>query len=367
MSNVEIIDTKQELMIKAEQFGVGKETQMSLAEAYHKVAEQTQLWKQEAFEIVVVSADDEKGMKQARSLRLQSKKLRGELDKKRKELKHESLQKGKAIDSIAKAFREDLEEMEAHLQEQEDFAKREKERIAAELKESRSKELDEYEFDYTFIKLGDMTEEQYANLLNTAKTAHEARIRAEQEAAEAERKRLEEEAEKERQRIAAEKAEQERIRKENERLKAEQEAREKAMEAERKKQEAALKAEQERREKELAEERAKAEAERKKLEAAEKKRKAAEAKKLKAEREAKAKAEAEAKALREAEEKRKAAETARLKAEEEARQKALEAGDKDKLSALLDHIQSIELKSDEGQACIDQIAAIITDTIETIE
>lgn len=344
MSNVEVIDTKQEIMIRAQEFEVSQETQISLAEAYKPFLEKAQLWEQQAREIVVTDIDDKEGMKKAETMRKQVKALRISLEKKRKEIKHDAQQKGKAIDTIAREIKAMIEPMEEYLKEQEEFAKREQARIAEQLKSERKAQLDQYGFDTTFIELGEMDDDNYARLLETAKTAHEAKMKAEQEAAEAERKRQEEEAEKERQRIAAEKAEQERIRQEREQL-----------------------------EKELAAERAKAEKEKQEREAAEKKRLAEEAKKraeeqarIEAERKQR-EAEEEARQLREAEARRKAEEEARLKAEEEARQKALEAGDKEKLTLLMDHIASIQLKSKEGKACIKSICSEIRKTVKEME
>jgi membrane protein involved in colicin uptake len=112
-----------------------------------------------------------------------------------------------------------------------------------------------------------MEESVFDNLLSGARFAHEAKLKAEQEA-EAERLRL----------IEEQRIEQERIRQENERLKAEAEAMEK----------------------ELAIERKRVEEERKAAEAAAKaERDALEAARLAAERELQAKKDAEAKAERE--------------------------------------------------------------------
>lgn len=148
--------------------------------------------------------------------------------------------------------------------------------------------------------------------------------------------RIEAERKAEEERIAKEKAEaeeRERVRIENERLKAEAAAKEK----------------------QLAEERAKAEAERKALEEKARKEKAAAEAKLKAEREAKekleaelrAKAEAEAKAKRDAEAKA----AAELKAKQDAEKKAKAAPDKAKLNdfaQMLDELILPELKSEEA-------------------
>lgn len=148
-------------------------------------------------------------------------------------------------------------------------------------------------------------------------------------------------------RIEAErKAEEERIAKE----KAEAETREQQrLENER------LKAEAEAKEKQLAEERAKAEAERKALEEKARKEKAAAEAKLKAEREAKEKLEAELKAKAEAEQKAKreaeAKAAAELKAKQDAEKKAKAAPDKAKLNdfaKMLDNLALPELKSEEA-------------------
>jgi len=117
-----------------------------------------------------------------------------------------------------------------------------------------------------------------------------------------------------------------------------------------------LKAEAEAREKQLAEEKAKAEAERKALEEKVRKEKAAADAKLKAEREAKEKLEAELKAKEEAEAKAKkeaeAKAAAELKAAQDAEKKAKAASDEAKLNefaSMLDALAMPELKSEEAQ------------------
>lgn len=159
-------------------------------------------------------------------------------------------------------------------------------------------------------------------------------------------------------RIEAErKAEEERIAKE----KAEAEAREQQrLENER------LKAEAEAKEKQLAEERAKAEAELKALEEKARKEKADAEAKLKAEREAKekleaelkAKAEAEQKAKREAEEKA----AAELKAKQDSEKEAKAAPDKAKLNdfaKMLDELALPELKSEEANKVLSDAKTLL--------
>lgn len=374
----EIIDTKQTLVMQAKEFDVEESTALSLADAYHEFALISQAWEEDAKSIVVTSVDDVEGMKEAKTMRLKSKVKRGELEKVRKSLKHDALEKGKAVDAVAKVFREKLEGIEAHLQAQEDFAKIQRENEIARLQVERKTQLDEYGFESSFIQLGEMQSDDYATLLSTSKTAFESKAKAAQDAIESEHKRIEEEAEKDRQRIAAEAAERARIEEENTRLKKEREEREAQIEKERLEQEAALKAEREQRDKELAAERAKAEQERierEELEAieraeretAEAKRQAVENARLEAARVEREKAEAEAKQLREAEEERKAKEAARLKDEAKAKKKALEAGDKEKLTMLIDHIASLQLQSDEGKVCQNSIIGIIRKTTKEME
>lgn len=153
------------------------------------------------------------------------------------------------------------------------------------------------------------------------------------------------------------KAEEERIAKE----KAEAEAREQQrLENER------LKAEAEAKEKQLAEERAKAEAERKALEEKARKEKAAAEAKLKAEREAKEKLEAELKAKAEAEQKAKreaeAKAAAELKAKQDAEKKAKAAPDKAKLNdfaKMLDELALPELKSEEANKVLSDAKTLL--------
>lgn len=342
MVDVEIIEAETALIEKAQE--VDKETQLALCSSFEPYFKQANEWKEQAESIVVTSADDKQTVKEARALRLKLKQLRVDTEKTRKKLKEDSVRRGKAIDGMANIIKFLIEPCETHLQEQEDFAKREREKEIARLQGERSALMDEYEFDHSSMKLGEMAEDAFNGLLQMAKDAHEKRKRDEEERAEAERKRLEAEAKAEAERKAKEAAERKLIEEENARLKAEQEAKE-----------AELQKEREEREKERKALEAKQAAERKKVEAAEKKRKAEAAKKLKAEQEAKAAAEAEAKRLREAEEKRQREEAERLAAEEAERQAALQADDDVKLKALVAHIQSIDLKSEDSRELLENI------------
>lgn len=222
-------------------------------------------------DIVVTDEEQFDLMAEARSKRLKLKEIRVSVEKKRKELKEDSLRTGRAIDGVANLVKQEIEPAEKYLESQEKFAEIRQAERAAKLKAERIESLVKYTDDISLYDLDSITEEQFKNLLANLKAQHKAKI--------AEEKRIEEE------RVAKEKAEaeeRERIRKENERLKAEAEARE----AEQAKKDAAERAERERIQKEAEEKLAKERAERKKLEAENREREAIEAEKKRAAEEA---------------------------------------------------------------------------------
>lgn len=215
----------------------------------------------------------------AKELRLKYVKVRTGTAAIHKDLKAFYLNGGRFVDGwknaqlfASQGIEEKLESIEQH------FIIIERERIAK-LESERIELLKPYS-DVMPQGLGLMDEQVFQNYLTGAKTTYEARIEAERKA-EADRLAA----------IEAERIERERIRVENERLKAEAIEREKAAEAERKRQAAILEAERKEAE---AKQRAIEEQARKEREAAE-----AEQRKLRAELEAKAEAERKAKAEQE--------------------------------------------------------------------
>lgn len=164
----------------------------------------------EAQSIVVTDVDDTVAIQRARTLRLRLQKVRTGADKVRKELKDESLRRGKAIDGVFNVLKFLVVPLEEHLTKQEKFAENlEKERLDA-IEEDRKTRLLQYVEEQTlsFYNLREMNDEAFNNLLETSKQAKQAKIEAEKKA-EADRIAREK----------AEKEEQERIRKENEALK----------------------------------------------------------------------------------------------------------------------------------------------------
>ena len=77
----------------------------------------------------VSGLDDKEGYEKVRAARLNVKTKRCEVEKKREELKHESLEYGRAVDAEAKRLTALLAPIEKHLTEQQDIIDKEKKRI----------------------------------------------------------------------------------------------------------------------------------------------------------------------------------------------------------------------------------------------
>ena len=267
--------------------------------------------------------------KEAKEVRLKLVKVRTGIADIHKTQKAFFLAAGRFVDAWKNKETLPVEQMEDKLSEIENYYINIEKAQKAQLQAERLLEVSKYT-EYPANALGEMEQQVYDAYLQGLKVAYDAKIEAERKA---EEERLAA--------IEAEKAERERIRVENERLKAEAEQKEK----------------------ELAEERAKAEAERKAFEeAARKEREAAEAI-LKAEQE-KARLESEKaaneKAALEAELKEKAdKEAAELKAKQEAEkqakleaEKAEKAPRKEKLTKWVESFQIPTFENDEVAANI---------------
>lgn len=297
--------------------------------------------------------------KAARAMRLKLRAIRIAADKTRKELKEDSLRRGKAIDGINAILEFQLgpvEDAMDRIEKAEEIA--EQQRRDA-LKVERSALLAPYQ-DPSLLSLGDMPALAWDALFSGAKATHQAKIEAEKKA-EAERIEKEKAEAAERERIRAENerlkaeviAREEESRKERERVAAERAEAERLAKAERDAIEAKAKAERESAAKEAARVKAETEAAiRKQQEQARKEREEAEAV-AKKEREAREKIEAEQRAAAKAQ-------ADRLAAEKAAAKKAAAAPDKEKLLALADLIRSVEipsLTSDQGQAVLPVLKA----------
>lgn len=304
---------------------IEEKTAIELRNTFMPFFEQADEWAKKAKAIIVTSADQVKEMELARQARLNLKNIRVEVEKKRKQLKEESLRTGKAVDGMANIIKFLIVPVEEYLQQQEDFVKQQEEKRKAELAEKRVSELLKYEVETEYYNLTEMSENGYEQLLQTSKIIYEQRKEAERKAEE--------------ERITKEKAEAEErkwMQEENKRLKIEAEKHEHQMKIERKKQ-------------------AKLDMERKIKE--EKEHKAHELQ-LKKEREEKENIEAELKAKKEAEEKAKQETMAK---EHEAKL----APDKKKLQVLAMAIAGIEVPevtSKEAKDIIENIIYLLNNT-----
>ena len=265
--------------------------------------------------IKVTKEDDFALMTEAREKRLALKNIRVSVEKKRKELKEDSLRVGRAIDSVARFVKDTIEPAEKYLEDQEKFAEKKAAERAAAKRAARIEKLADLTDDISLYNFDDMSDDQFDALVSQLKLQKEAEIAAKRKAEE--------------ERIAAEVAERERqaaIEAENAKLKDEAEKREKELAAERERIQAEA-------DKKLAKERALAEAERKKRE------------ELEAEQRT-----------------REDAERAKREEIEEAQRQALLAPDKEKLLKLATDLEEFSLpalSSKDAQAVLDQVEGLL--------
>lgn len=200
-----------------------------------------------ASKIVISDVSQTGEMAQARKMRLALKEIRVSVEKERKQLKEESLRKGKAIDGMANVLKFLIEPIEEHLEQQEKFIEIKEMEKKQKIEQDRKEVLVSLSVDPSFYSLRDMPDDTFEQLVSQIKESN--RIKQETEkAAEAAR-------------LAAEKAEaeaREKTRIENELLRKEAAERETEL---RKEREAKEKLERDIREKAEAEAREKAKAE----------------------------------------------------------------------------------------------------------
>lgn len=310
--------------------------------------------KVEGLEITDISQRDD--MRLARETRLELKRIRVDAEKKKKELKDGILKEGRFIDATLKLITDATKPVEANLLEMESFAKRKEEERLAQLKQDRIAELSPYDVDTQFIDVVNLTEDEFAQLVEKSQRIHEEHLaqkkREEEERLEQERLEAEE-------RIVREKEEADRRAKaeaEIERIRKEQEERERDLKLQ------------------LAEEKAKADAARKEAEEAARKEREAREELERKERERQAEElrkmqEGKARIERELREKQEAEERARRE-EDERRIKLEQADDKEKISAYLNSIIDIKVPTVESPAAkkiIDELRYAIQEATTDME
>jgi len=136
------------------------------------------------FPILVKDPFDKENYTKAREARLFVKGRRVEVEKKRKELKEASLRFGRAVDIEAKRITTQLEEIENHLQTQEDIVTKHKEQMEAEAKQKAEQKRIEKE---AAIE----AEKKHLEAERQAIEAEKKHLEAERQAIEAEKRKIE--------------------------------------------------------------------------------------------------------------------------------------------------------------------------------
>lgn len=306
--------------IDPKEYGLEESKAADIAAQFQPMLNRMVELEKEYNEIIQLPVEDSATARKAKELRMKYVKVRTGTADIHKTQKAFYLAGGRFVDGWKNAQLFASQGIEEKLESIEKYAEiKEKERIAA-LQAEREAILLPFNLEnLEALSLGHMTDQVWGNFLTGTKANHQAKIDSLAKA--------------EADRIAAEKAaheERERMRVENEKLKAQAEAREKQFAAERAKAEAYAKAEREASEKKLREEKARAEAEAAKV-------KAEQDAKIKSEREAREKAEAELKAKQEDEAKA-------IREAEEKEQAALNMGDATKFTAFMDELEAIKTK-----------------------
>ena len=330
----------------------------SILEQFGEMFAQAEVWRQKAHAIRVTDPSQKEAIKLARESRLALRRIRCDVENRRKELKEEALRTSQTIDGIARVFRGLVEPIEEYLEKQETFPERFEAAQIEARRVDRTELLGRLGYDHSQLDLGRMTPEQFDAVLGIATTMKAAREEAARKAEE-DRIRKEREAEEERIRREEEfrkaKAEAEAAR----RAQAEAEEARKAAEAKAAEAARVAKAEADRREAQLKAEREAAEA------------------KLRAEAEAKAAeerrkreaAEAEAARLRKAEEDRLRMEREAAAKEAARIEAAARAGDREKLQEfaklIRDSVMSSvpTVKSKDAKARLSAAVAAIEEAI----
>jgi hypothetical protein len=232
---METVETKEIVVVKASEFGLEEIKVLAIAEKFRAAVDRMAEYEAEFQEVITLDISDPKTAVKASALRKKYAKVRTATGHLHKQEKADSLALGRYIDKWKNEQEKVSERIESKLEAIEKHAENlEKERIAN-LQKERETELAPFEVEnVTALRLGEMPANVWANFFNGTKQAFiekkEAALRLENERIAREQEEI-----KERERVGLE----------NERLKAEAEAREAEIKAEREKFEAQLREENE--------------------------------------------------------------------------------------------------------------------------
>ena len=163
----------------------------ALEAAFMPYYEQVAAYCETAFQIKVTNIAQVAEMAKAKKAWAELRDIRIAKEKKRKQVKEESILEGRAIDKIANGLDSITLPMEAHLEAQWKYGERLREQLQNESRDLRTHEFGKYiEFLGPGIDLGTIGDEDHAKYLHLAKTLWNAR---EAENAKAEQERIEKE------------------------------------------------------------------------------------------------------------------------------------------------------------------------------
>jgi hypothetical protein len=153
-----------------------------LKEAFAYYIEIAKEWENKAFSINVTDVTQLDLIKEANEGYKVLKKGLSEIEKKRKELKSQPLEEGRAIDAIAKAFTDLLTPSRDHLKEQADFAINLEKQQKEQMIQDRKNALLQYGANIDGLDIGGLPQAMYDMILNSAKIEFEAKQKREAEA-----------------------------------------------------------------------------------------------------------------------------------------------------------------------------------------
>jgi len=126
------------------QAGLESTAQEMVLGGFHDFEAQALKWKEAADKIVVTSEHQTEAMGEARKARLALRSIRTDVEKRRKELKEDSLRYGKAIDSVGNYLKGLIEPIEESLEQKEKFAEIQKELRRQKLLNERTEKISSF-------------------------------------------------------------------------------------------------------------------------------------------------------------------------------------------------------------------------------
>ena len=164
---------------------VEQSTALTLQNAFLPAYDQLTVWAEKAKTLVVTDKSQTREMKMAREARLALKEIRVNANKTRLALKEDSTRYGKAVQSVYNLIEGLITPAEKHLETQEKFVEIQEEKRKKNLWSIRASELLHYRDFVTpdqFAELGEMTEEEFQDLLKYCGTALENKMAEETQA-----------------------------------------------------------------------------------------------------------------------------------------------------------------------------------------